>query len=93
MEPALRWEVAAMIRMVVDLPAPLGPSSPKDSPLATSKSMASTAVKSPYLLVNPRALISDSGIVLSYRLEEVYSFPTCGYFISQITISLTTMYL
>lgn len=45
--PEVRWEVAAIIRIVVDLPAPLGPSRPNDSPLATSKSMASTAVKSP----------------------------------------------
>jgi hypothetical protein len=82
-----------MIRIVVDLPAPLGPSNPKDSPLATSKSMASTAVKSPNFLVNPRALMSDSGIDLSYRLTQVYSSTTCGYYINQITISPTTMFL
>ena len=40
-------DTAPIIRMVVDLPAPLGPSSPKDSPAATSKEMPSTAAKSP----------------------------------------------
>ena len=35
------------IRMVVDLPAPLGPRKPKISPRLTSKLMLSTAMKSP----------------------------------------------
>src|SRR6185436_18432793 len=42
------------IRMVVVLPAPLGPSKPKTSPCWTVRSSASTAVKSPYCLVRPR---------------------------------------
>jgi hypothetical protein len=33
----------AIIRMVVDLPAPFGPSNPKASPRRTLKSIASTA--------------------------------------------------
>ncbi len=40
------------MRMVVDLPAPLGPRNPKISPLATSRLMPSTATKSPKRLVN-----------------------------------------
>ena len=51
----MRAETAPIIRMVVDLPAPLGPSSPKDSPGGTSKSIPSTAVNSPNRLVRPLA--------------------------------------
>jgi hypothetical protein len=64
--PDVRVDVAAKIRMVVDLPAPLGPNNPKDSPLATSKSMPFTAVKSPKTLVNPRTDMSGLDILLSY---------------------------
>jgi hypothetical protein len=64
-------DVAAKIRMVVDLPAPLGPSNPKDSPLATSKSMPFTAVKSPKTLVKPRTEMSGLDIFLFY-LSIVY---------------------
>ena len=53
--PDVLTEVAPMMRIVVDLPAPFGPKKPKDSPFATSKSMPSTAMKSPYFLVSPRA--------------------------------------
>ena len=45
--PPERSDVPPIIRIVVDLPAPLGPSSPKDSPGATSKEMPSTALSSP----------------------------------------------
>ena len=64
--PDVRVDVAAKIRIVVDLPAPLGPSNPKDSPLATSKSMPSTAVKSPKTLVKPRTEMSGLDILLFY---------------------------
>ena len=39
-----------IIRIRVDFPAPLGPSSPKISPSPTLNEMSSTAVKSPYFL-------------------------------------------
>ena len=42
------------MRMSVDLPAPLGPSSPKISPSRTSKEIPSTAVKSPKRFVSSR---------------------------------------
>ena len=45
--PAVRVETAPTMRIVVDLPAPFGPSRPKDSPGATSNEMPSTAAKSP----------------------------------------------
>ena len=40
-------ETAATIRIVEDLPAPLGPRNPKDSPGRTSRSMPRTASTSP----------------------------------------------
>ena len=60
-------ETQPIIRIVEVLPAPFGPRKPNDSPGATSKSMASTAVKSPNVLVSPRAWMSevestDSGV-------------------------------
>jgi hypothetical protein len=56
------------MRIVVDLPAPLGPKKPNDSPLATSKSIPSTAMKSPYVFVSPRATInfSDTSNYIEY---------------------------
>ena len=51
-------DTQAIIRIVLVLPAPLGPRKPKLSPGATSKSMASTAVKTPNRLVSPRAWMS-----------------------------------
>src|SRR4051794_26839266 len=45
------------MRMVVDLPAPLGPRKPVTGPGFTTKSSPSTAVFSPYFLVSCRASI------------------------------------
>jgi hypothetical protein len=42
----VRVETAPIIFIVVDLPAPFGPSRPNDSPGATSKERPSTARKS-----------------------------------------------
>ena len=42
--PSVTGETQPIIRIVEVLPAPLGPRNPNDSPGATSKSMASTAV-------------------------------------------------
>ncbi|MEO6700004.1 MAG: hypothetical protein ABI140_16855 [Jatrophihabitantaceae bacterium] len=50
-------ETAPTIRMVDDLPAPFGPRKPNDSPRATVKSTASTALKLPNRLVSARAWI------------------------------------
>src|SRR6188508_1991606 len=52
--PPSGWRSPSRISTVVVLPAPLGPSRPKISPLATSKSMPSTAWTSPYRFVRPR---------------------------------------
>ena len=59
--PAVTGEMQPIMRIVLVLPAPLGPRKPKASPGATSKSMASTAVKSPKRLVSPRAWMSAVG--------------------------------
>ena len=56
--PSVTGDMHAIIRIVLVLPAPLGPRKPKLSPGATSKSIASTAVKSPNRLVSPRAWMS-----------------------------------
>ncbi len=59
--PSVGWETQPIIRMVEDLPAPLGPRKPNASPAGTSTSMPATAVKSPKRLTRPRAWISDPG--------------------------------
>lgn len=46
---------------VVDLPAPLGPRSPMNSPFLTVRSMSDIATKLPYLLV--RLVTSIAGVV------------------------------
>src|SRR6185503_20058470 len=48
--PEVGFSSPAMMRMVVVLPAPLGPRKPWISPAATSRLTPSTAVKSPYFL-------------------------------------------
>ena len=52
--PDFGRRVPVSIRIVVVLPDPFGPRKPKTSPRGTSKSMPSTAVKSPKVLVRPR---------------------------------------
>ena len=55
--PPLIGETAAIIRMVLDLPAPFGPRNPNDSPRCTSTSIPLTASNSPNDLRSPRAEI------------------------------------
>ncbi len=45
--PEVTGDTQVIMRMVVVLPAPLGPRKPKHSPSWTSKSTPSTAVRSP----------------------------------------------
>jgi hypothetical protein len=45
--PPLIGEVALIIRMVEDLPAPFGPRNPNASPRSSTKSTPSTARNSP----------------------------------------------
>ncbi len=53
--PSLTGETAAIIRMVLDLPAPFGPRNPNASPRRTSTSMPRTASKLPNDLRRPEA--------------------------------------
>ena len=57
--PSVTGETQPIIRIVEVLPAPFGPRKPNDSPGATSKSIASTAVNSPNRLVRPRAWMRE----------------------------------
>jgi hypothetical protein len=45
--PLVGWRIPAIMRIVVVLPAPFGPSSPNSSPRGTSSEMPSTAVNLP----------------------------------------------
>ena len=58
--PLVGGETQPIIRIVEDLPAPFGPRNPNASPRYRSKSMPSTAVNPPNLLVRPRARTSTS---------------------------------
>src|SRR5271165_154904 len=49
--PAVRGNSVVIMRISVDLPAPLGPRRPKISPWCTLNETSSTAVKSPYFFV------------------------------------------
>src|SRR5579862_631312 len=58
--PPPTGETEPIIRIVELFPAPFGPRKPKASPLLTSKSMPSTAVRPPKRFVRPRAWMSAS---------------------------------
>src|SRR5918994_1643804 len=55
--PPLSGETQPIMRIVELLPAPLGPRKPKASPRLTSRSIPSTATRSPKRLTRPRAWI------------------------------------
>jgi hypothetical protein len=58
-DPPDGFTIVVSIPIVVDLPAPFGPSRPKTSPCATSKSIPFTASTPPgYVFRNPRTLIA-----------------------------------
>src|SRR5690348_12241529 len=56
---------ASIIRKVVDLPAPLGPTKPVTLPGCTVKLSLSTAIVDPYSLVSSRASIVTSGMAMT----------------------------
>src|SRR4051812_19804767 len=56
-----------MMRMVVDLPAPLGPRNPVTRPGRAVKEMSSTAVKPPYFLVSESTLIMRKSLPVPGR--------------------------
>src|SRR5215210_1536235 len=57
--PSLTGETHPIIRIVELLPAPLGPRKPNASPRLTSRSIPSTATRSPKRLTRPRAWIME----------------------------------
>ena len=57
--PSVGGETQPIIRIVEDLPAPLGPRKPNASPRWISTSMPSTAVNSPKRFTSPRARTMD----------------------------------
>src|SRR5215471_9462869 len=61
MRPAVGLSSPAIMRMVVVLPAPLGPRNPWISPGATERLTPSTAVKAPYFLTSDSTAIMGSG--------------------------------
>src|SRR3954464_10810216 len=58
--PSSATACAVSMRMVVDFPAPLGPSRPKQIPSGTSRSRPSTATMSPKDLRTPRSRMAGS---------------------------------
>ena len=60
--PPVGTTVVVSIPIVVDLPAPFGPSSPKNSPRRTSRSSPSTATSDPYTLRSCSVRIGASPI-------------------------------
>src|SRR5215212_1921254 len=67
MSPSSATACAVSMRMVVDLPAPLGPSSPRQIPSGTSRSSPSTATMSPKDLRTPRSWMAGSKGVKSFH--------------------------
>src|SRR6266850_975923 len=59
--PRVGLSSPAMMRMVVVLPAPLGPRNPWISPGSTERLTPSTAVKEPYVLTSASTAIMASG--------------------------------
>ena len=66
----------SMISIVVVLPAPLGPSSPKQIPRGTEKLTPSTAFTLPYALWRSRTSIIGS-ITMEYRQYCGDRIPVC----------------
>src|SRR5689334_18283905 len=71
--PPLGGDMHPIMRMVELLPAPFGPRKPNASPCCTSKSIPSTATRSPKRLISPRACTSGSSVaaVMTCKLPAV----------------------
>src|SRR5207342_684735 len=70
--PSLGVRKPAIIFIVVDLPAPLGPSRPSTSPGSTLKLIPSTAVSRPYRLRRALAsIIAEPRLVLIGRKDAI----------------------
>jgi len=58
--PAVGRRMSSRSRIVVVLPAPLGPMKPKTSPRSTVRSSSSTAVSDPKRFVSPTVSTTDA---------------------------------
>src|SRR5438045_94496 len=68
--PALGGKTPARIRIVVVLPAPLGPRKPTISPAATSKEMPRSASTAPKDLVSSRTAMAAGGMRIRYTARR-----------------------
>jgi hypothetical protein len=64
--PASRLRYPSRISTIVVLPAPLGPSRPKTSPLSTLKSTPRTASTAPYALRSPLTVIAGTSTPIGH---------------------------
>src|SRR5215212_3778645 len=69
MSPSSTITCAVRAFIVVDLPAPFGPSSPTQVPYGTSRSRPSTAVRAPNRLTTPRSLIACPLLTIDIVLD------------------------
>src|SRR3954453_16737805 len=81
-DPPAGGETQPTIRIVDVLPAPLGPRKPNASPFCTSKSIPSTATRSPNRFISPRACTSGSSVAAftpsTYREAARYKTTYAG---------------
>ena len=94
-------ETQPTMRMVDDFPAPLGPRKPKASPVRTSKSIPSTAVKSPNRLVRPWATtrgrpgapseVEAAGSLMPARVRGGWCRAPCGSAVPSLRASARSM--
>ena len=68
-EPSSGASRVPSMRMVVVLPAPLGPRKPWTTPLRTARSTPSTARSSPNTLTRPEASMARSAVTVSLRWD------------------------
>ena len=85
--PEVRVDTAPTMRIVVDLPAPLGPRSPNDSPGSTANEMPSTAAKSRYFFMRAVAVMTGAGTNPS--LTPAYRFASCQLVLTACRVSTT----
>src|SRR5829696_10123954 len=68
--PAVGSRAPVIIRIVVVLPAPEGPTMPRIAPAGTSMSMSKTPAPSPKSRVAPRRTTSDRGDAAGFGADE-----------------------
>ena len=75
-DPLVGERIPHSIRIVVDLPAPLGPRKPKISPFFTSRLTWSTATKSPnFLVMSLRVTAGSISYSRGFPAEEIAQLP------------------